>query len=255
MSWRRRSVVWTRSSEVIPDHDAAEAVILSGQAILVVDDSDINRRLMIALLTQAGYAVETRSGGAAAVEAVSKGDYGLVLMDVLMPGTDGPAATRAIRALTGVKGQIPILALTANNNPDEVDVCLAAGMDGVIGKPIDIEALLSEVAGRLGKGAAPYDAAMDPELNELRERYAVHLGSMRVLFEGHRLALEAGASAASLGAMAAQAHSIVGSAGNLGFMAVSEAARSLEAAAGGGDVPLVRTALAALLENLPEPAA
>jgi CheY-like chemotaxis protein len=224
---------------------------LSGQVILVVDDIDINRRLMVALLTQAGYQVATCPGGAEAVEAVAVGDYGLVLMDVRMPGTDGPAATRQIRALPGDRGRIPILGLTATDNDDQILACRAAGMDAVISKPINVEALLGEIARRIGARAA-YDPAEDPDLKALRDRYAAHLAALRPDFARALRSLE---TDPSLSDLAARAHSIIGSAGNLGFAAASEAARAVEAAALAGDLALARAVLAQLIESLPEPQA
>ena len=87
--------------------------------------------------------------GSEAVQAASTGDYDLILMDVHMPVMDGMDATRAIRALDGPRAQVPILALTANVQPEQIEACARAGMDGHVGKPIQIGDLIAAIAGAL----------------------------------------------------------------------------------------------------------
>ncbi|WP_165828837.1 ATP-binding protein [Caulobacter radicis] len=113
--------------------------------VLVVDDSRVNRALAEAVLGSAGHLVTGVGDGASGVAAVRDRSFDVVLMDVRMPGMDGLAATRAIRALPPPAGAAPILALTANALPSEIAACLAAGMDGHVAKPIDIAALLVQV--------------------------------------------------------------------------------------------------------------
>jgi two-component system sensor histidine kinase/response regulator len=84
--------------------------------------------------------------GLAAVEAVRRGDYDLVLMDVQMPGLDGLAATRRIRALEIAKAAVPVIAITANAMAGDDERCLAAGMDDYVTKPFDRARLLAKVA-------------------------------------------------------------------------------------------------------------
>ena len=117
--------------------------------ILLVDDSGVNRELAEAVLTGAGHSVRTVADGQAAVEAVKAGGFDLVLMDVQMPGLDGMAATRAIRALETAVAAIPVIAMTANVLPEQVEGYRAAGMDGHLGKPFDHDTLLDAVARRL----------------------------------------------------------------------------------------------------------
>ena len=122
--------------------------------ILVVDDTDINRALAEAVLGSAGHLVSGAADGATGVAAVRDGAFDVVLMDVRMPGMDGLAATRAIRALPPPTGAVPILALTANALPSEIAACLEAGMDGHVAKPIDIPALLASVR-EAARGVSP----------------------------------------------------------------------------------------------------
>ena len=124
--------------------------------VLVVDDNAANRFVAGKLLEMFGCTAEMAENGAEAVEAVRSRPFDLVLMDIKMPVMDGVAAARAIRALPGPQGRLPILALTANaDERDELDY-IAAGMNGVAQKPIQPDALLNAI--RLVLASAEADA-------------------------------------------------------------------------------------------------
>ncbi|WP_309630030.1 ATP-binding protein [Brevundimonas sp.] len=126
------------------------AVVLApGTRILLADDAPANRELVRIILSGWGVELDAVCDGAEAVAAGSGGDYDLILMDVHMPVMDGMDATRAIRALRGARGAVPILALTANVQPDQIEACARAGMDGHVGKPIQIGELIAAIAGAL----------------------------------------------------------------------------------------------------------
>ncbi len=122
--------------------------------ILVVDDNATNRIVAQALCEMFDCTCESANDGAEAVEAVKGGRFDLVLMDIKMPVMDGVAATRAIRALPGPTGRVPIIALTANAEPEDADGYLAAGMNGVVEKPMKPEHLLAALQEALGENAA-----------------------------------------------------------------------------------------------------
>ncbi|GJD99755.1 ATP-binding protein [Methylobacterium isbiliense] len=103
--------------------------------LLLADDLAINLELARVVLERAGYAVDVVDSGEAAVAAVPGGDYDLVLIDVQMPGMDGLAATRAIRALNHPARNVPIIAMSANVLPEQVALYRAAGMNDHVGKP------------------------------------------------------------------------------------------------------------------------
>jgi PAS domain S-box-containing protein len=124
----------------------ASADLLSGLRILVVEDNPTNRLVATRLLEALGCEVETASDGELGVAAASQGGHDLILMDIQMPGIDGLEATRRIRALPGVAANIPIIALTANVLAHQTQTYRAAGMDGVVGKPISPPNLLGEIA-------------------------------------------------------------------------------------------------------------
>jgi len=113
--------------------------------VLVVDDNATNRFVAAKLLEMFGCTHETADDGAQAVERVGQRPFDLILMDVKMPVMDGVEATRAIRASGQPQACIPIVALTANADPrDEIEY-LAAGMNGVVQKPIQPDLLLAAI--------------------------------------------------------------------------------------------------------------
>jgi CheY-like chemotaxis protein len=127
--------------------------------ILVAEDNAVNRLLVTALLTKRGYTVITAVNGREALAAVTRDAFDLVLMDVQMPEMDGLEATAAIRKLEAVTGaHVPIIALTAHAMKGDREICLAAGMDEYLSKPIDAEqlfALVEAMTGAPGAAASP----------------------------------------------------------------------------------------------------
>ena len=149
----------------ISDPDKTDAAATDGKgkgiglSILVAEDNEINALLACALLTRLGHRPTVAGNGTAAVESWAAAraagkPYDLVLMDVQMPGMDGLQAARRIRAAETQAGDRPVrmLALTANAQSEDRDACLAAGMDGLLVKPLERERLreaLDAVAARL----------------------------------------------------------------------------------------------------------
>ena len=118
----------------------------AGSRVLLADDLDLNRKLIADMLSLEGHVVDCVADGAAAVAAAAAKTYDLILMDMIMPGMDGIAATRAIRALPAPAGDVPIVALTANSFPEQLDSCIDAGMDATLTKPMSIDALTRAVS-------------------------------------------------------------------------------------------------------------
>jgi PAS domain S-box-containing protein len=123
--------------------------------ILLVEDSAPNRLVATAILSKAGYRVETAENGLQALSAVKNNQYGLVLMDVAMPEMDGLEATRTIRGLDGERGRIPIVAMTAGAFDEDRQRCLDAGMNDFVSKPVMRADLLSAVERWLDASAVP----------------------------------------------------------------------------------------------------
>jgi signal transduction histidine kinase/CheY-like chemotaxis protein len=115
-------------------------------SVLIAEDNRVNQILIGKLLASMPWTLTTVDNGAKAVETVLAEDFDLVLMDVRMPVMDGVSATRSIRAAKGPRSSTPIIALTANTMADDIEAYEAAGMDAVVGKPIDVGALKQAVA-------------------------------------------------------------------------------------------------------------
>ncbi|QTC91671.1 response regulator [Brevundimonas goettingensis] len=138
----------------------AELELQANPHILIVDDNATNRVVAQALCEMFGCSSETAEDGLEALEAVQARPFDLILMDIKMPRMDGVQATQAIRALTGPESQIPIVALTANADPDDAKAYLAIGMAAVVEKPIKPERLRMAMNAALsGETLAPAEAA------------------------------------------------------------------------------------------------
>jgi CheY-like chemotaxis protein len=116
-----------------------------GALILVVDDSPIQRKIYTAVLKASGYEVLTAENGVQGVEMALHHAPALILMDISMPEMDGLTATRELRQYPEM-AQIPILAVTAYTEPDELEAIYLAGYDGVIDKSSDRAVVVETVA-------------------------------------------------------------------------------------------------------------
>jgi CheY-like chemotaxis protein len=115
--------------------------------VLLAEDNPVNVKFALKVLERAGHQVTVAGNGREAVELWSSKPFDLILMDVQMPEMDGLDATRAIRrAEAGRDGRIPIIAMTANAMAGDREICLDAGMDGYVTKPVKREALFEELS-------------------------------------------------------------------------------------------------------------
>ncbi|MDR2151153.1 MAG: response regulator [Spirochaetaceae bacterium] len=122
--------------------------IFAGLEILLAEDVEINQEIVIALLEETGVTVTCADNGLKAVEmfAAAPARYALVLMDISMPEMDGFEATKRIRALSHPQAKtVPIIAMTANVFREDIEQCLASGMNDHLGKPIDIEEMMTKL--------------------------------------------------------------------------------------------------------------
>ena len=116
----------------------------AGRRILLAEDIEVNREIVILQLEETGILIDCATNG---IEAVAKvalhpSEYDLILMDVQMPEMDGLEATRHIRAISS---SIPIIAMTANVFNEDITQCINAGMNGHIGKPIEFDVLMQKL--------------------------------------------------------------------------------------------------------------
>ena len=129
--------------------------VLEGRNILLAEDNDLNAEIAEAILERAGLKMERVEDGIQCVNRITKmpaGTYDIILMDIQMPKMDGYKATQAIRNLPDKdKARIPIIAMTANAFEEDKREAIAAGMDGHIAKPIQVDNLLSMLAEMIRK--------------------------------------------------------------------------------------------------------
>jgi PAS domain S-box-containing protein len=139
--------------------ESAPAARIHPMRLLVVDDVAMNRELVADMLAPFQVSLTEAAGGAEAVEAAMATAFDLILMDLQMPGMDGFAATRAIRANCELNQSTPIVALSANVLPEQIDACREAGMNDHIAKPIGHLDLLAKIGRWSPRAAHPSQAA------------------------------------------------------------------------------------------------
>ncbi|MDR1073802.1 MAG: response regulator [Treponema sp.] len=129
------------------DEDETSSYDWSGKRVLLAEDVELNREIVIGILEDSGLTIECAENGGRAVEMFAKNEYDLVLMDIQMPIMDGYDATRAIRASGKPNAAVcPIIAMTANAFKEDVRECLAAGMNDHIAKPLDVKRLFATLS-------------------------------------------------------------------------------------------------------------
>jgi CheY-like chemotaxis protein len=120
-----------------------------GKKILLVEDIEINREIVLSLLEPTGLTIKCAGNGIEAVRMYGEApeEFSMILMDIQMPEMDGYKATRTIRSLNIAPNAktIPIIAMTANVFREDVEKCVESGMNGHIGKPIDINELMNQL--------------------------------------------------------------------------------------------------------------
>jgi CheY-like chemotaxis protein/HPt (histidine-containing phosphotransfer) domain-containing protein len=113
--------------------------------ILLAEDNKVNQKVAVRMLEKAGYNVQVAENGAIALEQVKAADFHVVLMDMHMPEMDGIEATRRIRALDGDRRGVKIIAMTANAMAGDREVCIRAGMDDYLSKPVNASELFAKL--------------------------------------------------------------------------------------------------------------
>ncbi|GHV54066.1 hypothetical protein AGMMS49579_13960 [Spirochaetia bacterium] len=127
----------------------------AGRRILLAEDVDINREIVSAILDPTGVSIDEAVDGQAACDKFTANPeiYDLIFMDIHMPGMDGYESTRIIRAFDHPCSQtVPIIAMTANVFKEDIEKCLAAGMNGHIGKPLDFDEVMAILRRYLAAG-------------------------------------------------------------------------------------------------------
>jgi PAS domain S-box-containing protein len=218
--------------------------------ILLVEDNQINQFVAKAILEEAGHQVDLAGNGVEGLDAVRARPYDLVLMDLAMEEMDGIEATRRIRNLDFDAVALPIVAMTANVMSQDRELCLEAGMNDFLSKPLEAQKLIDVVAAYLdaaqgagGERDAPVEdlseASIDDELvslDALRD-IASHTrpAVMPRLIDGfladsrERIdRLLKAADADDFAQLEAEAHALVSSAGTFGALALAQDLQSIE---------------------------
>jgi PAS domain S-box-containing protein len=132
-----------------PDDGPVDIIgLFADKCILLAEDVEINREIVLALLEPTGLKIDCAENGKEALDKFSQspGRYDMIFMDVQMPEMDGYEATRAIRAHDAQNaGHIPIIAMTANVFKEDVEKCIACGMNGHVGKPLDFNVVIGQL--------------------------------------------------------------------------------------------------------------
>ena len=221
--------------------------------VLLVEDNFVNQKVAVRFLERLGCTVEVASHGAEGVAACQQRHFDIVLMDLQMPVMDGMTATRKIREWE-TTGHVPIVALTANAMTGDRELCEAAGMDGYLTKPIEVERLRN-VLTRYGleRNEADTSAAAPPPAPATNLKPPVDLRAFQSITNGdnsfaQELALTFIASgeqqladmAAAAGqsnrvALARAAHQLKGACANIHAHALKALAERMENESGAGD--------------------
>jgi CheY-like chemotaxis protein/HPt (histidine-containing phosphotransfer) domain-containing protein len=223
------------------DMPASPARSVRPAHILLAEDVVLNQELAVAMLTNWGHTVEVVSDGAAAVAAVMRTRYDLVLMDVQMPVMDGIEAMRRIRGLGGAFTTLPIIAMTANVMTRDIELCMKAGADGHVGKPFAPEKLRAviehwtdadtkhpQAEGSVLVQTPGHDSAPLDDLRDMVGPDATISIVGKFVADLDRRLLGEPNGMSGWHDIGNDAHALVSTAGLLGFGRLSEACRTLE---------------------------
>ncbi len=220
--------------------DALKNIV--GARLLLVEDNEINQEVAMEVLHQAGFVVDLAENGQIALACLQTHRYDLVLMDMQMPVMDGLEATRQLRQIPGL-ATLPVLAMTANAMEDDRLLCIGAGMNGFLTKPIEPEllwqALIKWIPARHPQ-KSPDEFILDvagiefaPALRRMLGRVDLYLSTARKFCQSQKVAMTAMRDAFDVGDFeTAQrlAHTLKGVSASIGAMSLSSSAEKLEQA-------------------------
>jgi signal transduction histidine kinase/CheY-like chemotaxis protein len=213
--------------------------------ILLAEDVLVNQKLMLAILNRLGYQADVAVNGLEVLAALKRELYDLILMDVQMPEMDGLEATRRIRVEVPDDRQPRIIALTANAMKEDRAICLSAGMDDYLSKPIDLGQLHGALIRCAAPSAAPvpvarrstgdgaFDESILAELRLLQDNARPHflmdmLSAFRTDSQRHLEGMRAAAAAGDAEQWRSAAHSLKGAAGCLGARQLAQLCQEAE---------------------------
>ena len=209
--------------------NTAEVFALNRGKILLVDDLETNREIVGAYLEDGGYDAVSVGSGAEAISRLRKEKFDLVLMDIQMPDMDGVAATGIIREMGSPVRDIPILAMTGNVLPQQIQVFIKSGMNDHVGKPIERTNLYTKLWRWLPRNGSSEQPRGSPHFNRDKlEDLIGHFGIAKV--EHTVMAFEKELRRcfkSDLASARREGHDLINAAGVLGFETLLEQARAL----------------------------
>jgi len=249
-----------------------EQAIRRGKLVLVVEDNEINQKVILRQLTLLGQAADIASNGREAFNLWQSEEYGLLLTDLQMPVMDGYELTAAIRAAenernaadTGKSSHIPIIAFTANALKGEADQCIKAGMDDYLSKPMQLVNLKSKLQKWLPAETESTSIETTPDImtassteiyvsvdvNVLKELIGddetmtrEFLKDFRASAEKISVALRAACNAGQSAVAGALAHKLKSSARSVGAQALADLCINMEQAGNSGDIEALQLLL------------
>ncbi|CAA7616169.1 hybrid sensor histidine kinase/response regulator [Magnetospirillum sp. SS-4] len=235
----------TGRDERLPHRESPEGRPCGPHAILLVDDNQVNREVAAGLLERRGHKVSIACDGFEAVDKARSGGFDLVLLDMRMPGMDGIETARAIAALPGAAGKVPLVLLTANPMVEDEARWREVGIRGCLAKPFRIDDLGRLLAGLEDGGAA---TASEPPLlvpsglqADLRDLGAERMAGLAALYRRSSfddlVLIREHCRSGRLDDLAKVAHRMAGAASSLHLALLAARCRSLEDTARRSDSP------------------
>ncbi len=241
-----------------------------GASILLVEDNLVNRELALAILEQWNLRVQVACNGMEALQALREADYDLVLMDIQMPKLDGLEATSTLRnPRSGVRNpHVVVVALTAHAMAEDRQLCLDAGMDDYLTKPLEPRALLTILERYLSSGtgpgylplvSSPSGVGPSPMIFSEEEFLGRLMGNRKAaasVLQGfledsprHLALLQSALASGDLATAASECHLIKGSSATVGAATLLAGVRRLEKVVLAGDLKAFRSGLPGLIRD------
>ena len=225
------------SPKTVSNVARGSAAELPSKSILVVEDNAINREILTDMLEDLGQTVSCAPDGAAGVEAALSNDYDLILMDISMPGMDGPQALAKMREGWEQGQGCPAIAVTAHASGEDHQRIIAAGFVGIVTKPVSLGQLHRALAVMAEERPAKdwvFETGLDQQGSKTRDDFVSRMGEdsyhkLRSSFSNEAAALLSEIAAEGLSEVRQLAlHNLAGVAGLLGESALQQALKALE---------------------------
>ncbi|WP_069998642.1 response regulator [Cellulosilyticum sp. I15G10I2] len=226
--------------KVVTTHSVKEVKNPLKPRILLVEDNEMNRKILISILKTRDMTCDVAVNGSEALKAVSEKDYDVVFMDCQMPVMDGYECTSKIRGLEGNKKHTTIIAITANAMEGDYAKCIEAGMDDYISKPIHSDILFNMIAANTKERADQntYNGIINDNIDNLVKDTGLNKEDAREILEDYikclpdlLLGVRDAIYNKDFHKLAALTHELKGSSGNLRISSLYELAIEFETAA------------------------